>query len=176
MLSCCLSVLAKLSTLEYLMKRQVDWLRQSFSWWHVEARPYCPGLKLQCIWKVFTALHFFHISLCYSLIPKWIQFIFFLTILHTIPNNANTQKGFFLNVWKCIRNKEQKYNMYISIHSLCSVLCCGTLAAITASSLLEYEATSLAHLSLASFAQSSLQNPLSSIRLLIQVWLLTRPL
>ena len=57
---------------------------------------------------------------------------------------------FFLNVCKFIRNKERKCNTFLSIHSLCSILCCGTMPAITASSLLEYEATSLAHLSLAS--------------------------
>ncbi|MBN3296790.1 ZBED5 protein, partial [Amia calva] len=29
---------------------------------------------IQCIWKVFTALHFFHILLCYSIIPKLKQY------------------------------------------------------------------------------------------------------
>ena len=56
--------------------------------------------------------------------------------------------------------------MYISIHSLCSILCwCIFWTAITASSLFEYDATSLAHLSLGSFAHSSLQHLSSSIRL-----------
>ena len=44
--------------------------------------------------QVFTALHFFHILLCYSLIPKWIKLIFFLKILHTIPHNDNVKKFF----------------------------------------------------------------------------------
>lgn len=39
--------------------------------------------NIQCIQKVFTALQFFHILLCYSLIPKWNHLIFFLKILHT---------------------------------------------------------------------------------------------
>jgi len=32
---------------------------------------------IQSIRKVFTVLQFFHILLCYSLIPKWIKFIIF---------------------------------------------------------------------------------------------------
>ena len=55
--------------------------------------------------------------------------------------------------------------MYIGIHSLCSKLFVAPLAAITASIILGFEATSLAHLSMASFAHSSLQNLSSSIRL-----------
>ncbi len=39
---------------------------------------------VQCIRKVFTALHFFHI-LCYSLIPRWIKCSIFHKILKTIP-------------------------------------------------------------------------------------------
>lgn len=37
----------------------------------------------------------FHILLCYSFIPKWIQFIFSLKILHTTPHNDNVKKVFF---------------------------------------------------------------------------------
>jgi len=52
------------------------------------------NLYLQCIWKVFTALHFFHILLCYSLIPKWITFIIFLNILHTTTHNDKVKTVF----------------------------------------------------------------------------------
>uniref|UniRef100_A0A8C6WS34 PX domain containing serine/threonine kinase n=1 Tax=Neogobius melanostomus TaxID=47308 RepID=A0A8C6WS34_9GOBI len=51
---------------------------QDFKWPHLATpmnnfwRRHC----IQCIRKVFTALHFFHILLCYSLIPKLIQSIF----------------------------------------------------------------------------------------------------
>lgn len=31
---------------------------------------------IQCIRKVFTALYFFHILLCYRLNPKWNKFLF----------------------------------------------------------------------------------------------------
>ncbi len=54
--------------------------------------------------------------------------------------------------------------MYISIHSLYSILCWNTLAPITASSLFVYDATSLAHLFLGSSSHSSLQDLSSSIR------------
>jgi len=33
---------------------------------------------IKCNWKVFTALHFFHILLCYSLIPKWRPNLFYI--------------------------------------------------------------------------------------------------
>lgn len=42
--------------------------------------------ELQCIHKVFTLLNLFHILVCYSLIPKLLKFILFLTILQTIPH------------------------------------------------------------------------------------------
>ena len=61
--------------------------------------------------------------------------------------------------------KTRKYHIYISIQTLYSVLCWTTLAAITASSLLGYDATSLAHLYLGSFSHSSLQILSSSVRL-----------
>ncbi len=46
-------------------------------------------IKIHCIRKVFTVLHFFHILLCYCLIPKWIKFIILLKILQTITHNDN---------------------------------------------------------------------------------------
>ena len=67
-----------------------DLSRRASQWLHI---------YIQCIRKVFTALHFFHILLCYSLIPKWIKKIyiiifFLLEILHTIPHNDNVKKVF----------------------------------------------------------------------------------
>lgn len=53
-----------------------------------------------------------------------------------------------------------KYSHYLSQYCVDAHL-----SAVTASSLHEYDATSLAHLSLGSFAHSSLQNLLSSINL-----------
>ncbi len=44
-------------------------------------------IKVQCIRKVFTALHFFHILLCYRL-------LIFLRILQTIPHNDNEKSLF----------------------------------------------------------------------------------
>ena len=62
---------------------------------------------LQCIWKLFTALHFFHIlnNMCLihmCLIPKLNKFFFFLKILHTTPHNDNMKKFFemFANLLK----------------------------------------------------------------------------
>ena len=75
---------------------------------------------VQCIRKVFTVLHFFHILLCYSLIPKWNKFIFFLKILHRTPHNDNMKKVFFkclhIYIFFKIRNHREH-------HSLCSILC-----------------------------------------------------
>ena len=51
-------------------------------------------------------------------------------------------------------NYKRKYHIYISIQALYLVE--APLAAITASSLFEYDATSLAHLYLRSFSQSIL--------------------
>jgi len=51
-------------------------------------------LPIQYIWKVFTALHFLHMLLCYSLIPKWIKFIIFLNILHTTTHNDKVKTVF----------------------------------------------------------------------------------
>ena len=50
--------------------------------------------QIQCIWKVFIPLHFFHIFVCYSLILIWIKLICFLNILHTIPHNDKVKKVF----------------------------------------------------------------------------------
>lgn len=47
------------------------------------------ALNIQCVLKVFTVLHFFHILLCDTLIPKWIQFKFFIKFLNIIPHNDN---------------------------------------------------------------------------------------
>ncbi len=54
--------------------------------------------NIQCIRKVFTALHFFHILLCYSLIPKFIKFIIFLKIIQTIPHNDNMKEVWNLEI------------------------------------------------------------------------------
>jgi len=51
-------------------------------------------MYIQCIRKVFTALHFFHILLCNSLIPKWIKFIIFLNILHTTTHKDKVKTDF----------------------------------------------------------------------------------
>ena len=61
-------------------------------------------LYIQCIRKVFTALNFFHILLCYSLIPKWIKF--FLKILHTTPHND--MKNIFLRFLQIYFKKLKK--------------------------------------------------------------------
>ena len=65
---------------------------------------------LQCIQKVFTALHFFHILLCYSLIPKWNTFVLFFSqnSTNTTHHNDNMKK-FFLNVCKFIKNKKKSH-------------------------------------------------------------------
>ncbi len=73
-------------------------------------------IHTQCIRKVFT-LYFFHISLCYSLIPKWIKFIIFLKILQTIPHNDNVKELCLKSLQ--IYKKKKNNHMYISIHSLC---------------------------------------------------------
>ena len=39
-------------------------------------------LYIQCIWKVFRPLDFFHILLCYSLILKWMNLFFSLINIH----------------------------------------------------------------------------------------------
>jgi len=77
--------------------------------------PWDLGL-VKCIWKVFAVLHFFHILLCYSLIPKWIKFLIFLKLTMT------TWTKFVWNVCKFIKYKKWRNHMYISIHSLCSIL------------------------------------------------------
>uniref|UniRef100_A0A8C7DUJ1 Guanylate cyclase n=1 Tax=Oncorhynchus kisutch TaxID=8019 RepID=A0A8C7DUJ1_ONCKI len=45
------------------------------------------GNGIQCIWKVFRPLDFFHILLRYSLILKLIKLVFSLINLHTIPHS-----------------------------------------------------------------------------------------
>ena len=74
------------------------------------------------------------------------------------------QKQAFRNVCKRIIKKLQNY-IYTSLQTLYSVLCWSTLAALTTSSLLGHDATSLAHLYLGSFSHSSLQILSSSVRL-----------
>ena len=44
--------------------------------------------------QVCTVLHFFHILLCYSLIPKLNKWFFCLKYLHTTPHNDNMKKVF----------------------------------------------------------------------------------
>ena len=87
---------------------------------------------VQCIWKVFRPLDFFHIFVTLQHYSKMKNFFFFFS-LHTIPYK---DKAIFAN-WNYI---------YISIKTLYSVLCWSTLAAFTASSLHGYDAASLAHL------------------------------
>jgi hypothetical protein len=79
----------------------------------------------------------------YSLTLKWIQLFFPLINLHTIPHNDETIHGniTFTYVFR-------PFTQYFVE---------APLASITASSLLEYYATSLAHLYLGSFSYSSLQ-------------------
>ena len=64
-----------------------------------------------------------------------------------------------------IKKNVLKCHICLSIQTLYSVLVEAPMAAITASSLLEYDATSLAHLYLGSFCHSSLQILSSSVRL-----------
>ena len=62
-----------------------------------------------------------------------------------------------------VKNKELKYHIYNIIQTIYSVE--TPLAGITASSLLGFDATSLAHLYLESFSHSSLQILSISVRL-----------
>lgn len=83
---------------------------------------------LQCIWEVFTALHFFHM-LYYSLIPKWTKSIVFLKILQTIPHHDKekdlTMDSLISNssrassVFSCGQNrlKEEKHTEITETHS-----------------------------------------------------------
>lgn len=62
---------------------------------------------------------------CYSIIQKWMKLFF----LHTIPPNDKVKKFawiFFFSSFKCIKYKKQKYNMYITSHSFCPILCWNT--------------------------------------------------
>ncbi len=88
-------------------------------------------------------IHFFHILLCYSLIPKWIKFTIFLKILKTIPHNDN-MKEVCLKSWK-IDYKKRKNHMYISIHSLCSILCWSTFGTNYSLKSFRYDTTSFDH-------------------------------
>ena len=65
------------------------------------------------------------------------------------------QKQVFIHFCKCIKNK-LRYHIYI-FRPFTQYFVEAALAAITASSLLEYDTTSLAHLYLESFSHSSLQ-------------------
>lgn len=112
-------------------------------------------IHLQCIQKVFTVLHLFHFLSCYSLIQKWIHLVFpskFYTQYSIIPK----WKGLSEIIEHLLKIKNKKYNMYISIHSLYSLLWWRTLAAITGLSIFEYDATSLVHAFI-----STLTGPLS---------------
>ncbi len=68
------------------------------------------GGDIQCIRKVFTVLNFFHILLCYSLIPKSNKFIIFLKNLQTIPH-TNKVKEVCLNSLQ-IYEKEKKSHVH----------------------------------------------------------------
>ena len=62
---------------------------------------------IQCIRKVFTALHFFHILLCYSIFPKWNKFFFFPQNSTTTPHNDN-MKSFFEMLAHLLKIKKAK--------------------------------------------------------------------
>ena len=75
------------------------------------------------------------------------------------------QNQVFRHFCKCVVNKKQKYHIYVSIQPFTQYFVEAPLAAITALSLLGYDATSLAHLYLVSFYHSSLHILSSSVRL-----------
>ena len=75
--------------------------------------------SIQCIRKVFRPLDFFHILLRYSLILKYIQLLFFLVYLHTIPHNDKVKTGCYNFLYICYKYKKQKYLIYISIQTRC---------------------------------------------------------
>lgn len=62
------------------------------------------------IWKEFAALHLFHILSCYSLIQKFITFIFHPKILHKRPHSDKVKRF----VWKkCIKiNKKLRQHVH----------------------------------------------------------------
>lgn len=80
---------------------------------------------VQCM-KVFTVLPSLHILSFYSLIPK-------MDSVHFSPQNSTHNRNPMMTKWKklgwnsyFIKNKKQNYNLHISIHSLCSILCSST--------------------------------------------------
>jgi hypothetical protein len=99
---------------------------------------------LQCIRKVFRLLDIFHILLRYNLILKMYSSIY------TQYSIMTKQKHFFRNFCKV------KTCHLLSFQTLSQYFVESPLAAITASSLLGYDATSLAHLYLGSYSHSSL--------------------
>jgi hypothetical protein len=118
----------------------------------------CAGVKLlknSAFLKVFRPLDFLNILLGYSLV---LNCIFFLINLHTIPRNDKAKTAFlemFANVLKIRSGNFRPFTQYFVE---------APSAAITASSLLGFDATSLAHLYLRSISHSSLQILSSSVR------------
>lgn len=75
-------------------------------------------------------------------------------------HNDNEKESLPEILTNVLKIKKQKYNMYINIHSFCSILSEAHLEPITASSLFWYDAISLAHLILAVFLYRTSQAPL----------------
>ncbi len=112
------------------------------------------NLKIQCIRKVFTALHFFHMLLCYSLIPKCIKFIIFLKILQTIPHNDNVKEDCLKSLQIYKKNKIKKNHIY-RFTAFAQYFVEAPLASITVSNIFGYDATSFDHHHLAIICHSS---------------------
>ena len=106
-------------------------------------------------------------TFCYiRLILKWIK-SFFPSSIYTQYPIMTKQKQVFSNVCKFIlkKNVHLKCHVYVGIFRPFTQYFGAPLAAITASSLLGCDPTSLAHLYLWSFSHSSLQILSSAVRL-----------
>ncbi len=79
---------------------------------------------IQCIWKVFTALHFSTFCYVTALFQNWLYSLFSSNFYKQYPIMTMCKK-FVWNLCKCIKNKNRKNN-HIRIHSLCSILCWST--------------------------------------------------
>ncbi len=101
------------------------------------------NVKLQCIQKVFTVLHFFYILLCYSLIAKWIKLIIFLNSTNNTPYWQ--REKFVWNLCKFNKNKNEKSHVHKYSQPLPRYVVEAPLAPITASNLFGYDATSFDH-------------------------------
>ena len=113
---------------------------------------------IQCIEKVFRPLHFFHILLCSSLILKWIK-TFFSSIYIKYPIMTKRKQAF---QFKQIYIKKTLEISHLHKYSDClqtvKYFIEAPLTVITISSLLGYDAASLAHLYLGNFSHSSLHS------------------